>query len=193
MKKSNWLGIILSAVTIVFFLVWVPINAQRPSARVIVTNTAANPVPVSGCHKIPVDLVVQGSVAQGGANVATTYNVPEGKVLVIEYVNAYLDFYGVPSDMSWDLQRINAWTVHLENKDLPGETGTYWFPYETITRPFGWGENLVMVREHCSVPVSIRIAHQLSFGASYVRSTQTSQFNEGFQRMHVTGYLEDAQ
>jgi hypothetical protein len=47
MKKSNWLGIIFSAVTIVFFLAWIPINAERGSAPVTVENTAANSVSLS--------------------------------------------------------------------------------------------------------------------------------------------------
>jgi hypothetical protein len=165
----------------------------RGVANVNVVNGAANPVLVRdvACHhKIPIDLVAQGSLQDV---VAKTYNVPEGKVLVIEYINAYLDFYGVPSDMNYDLRQVSAWSVMIENKDLPGDTSAYWFPYVLIDRPQGWGENVVAVRMYCSTTVSIRIAHQVRLSLSYPHSNYATLFNDGFHRMHVSGYLEDAQ
>mgnify|MGYP007088123705 CR=1 FL=1 len=165
----------------------------RGTVKVNVVNSASNPVFVKevACqHKVPIDLAIQGSLQD---TVATTYNVPDGKVLVIEYVNAYLDFWGIPSDMNYDLRQVSAWSVMIENKDLPGDTGTYWFPYLLIDRPQGWGENVMSIRMYCSTPVSIRIAHKLHFSLSYPHSNYATYFNEGFQRMHVSGYLEDAQ
>jgi hypothetical protein len=91
MKKSNWLGIILSAVTIVFFLVWIPINAQRQgSAPVTVVNTAAEPVPIRAPSPIP----VTGSLAVSNAAVPITAASPIPVTGIVAVSNATLPVTG---------------------------------------------------------------------------------------------------
>ncbi|HYA49230.1 MAG TPA: hypothetical protein VEG35_05980, partial [Burkholderiales bacterium] len=85
MKKSNWLGVALSAAVIVFFLTWGPANADKNPTQVSVINTAADPVPVNvtnPSHPIqPITL--------HNSQPSLDYDVPAGKIFVIEYLSIY--------------------------------------------------------------------------------------------------------
>jgi hypothetical protein len=71
MKKSNWLGIALSVLVVVVFLVWGSADAQKPQVQgdpVVVQNSAAMPVPITAPAPIP----VTGSLAVSNTAVPVT-------------------------------------------------------------------------------------------------------------------------
>ena len=88
MKKSNWLGVALSVVVLVVFLVWSPADAQKEinlpvTVPVNVVNTAASPVKVVATAPIP----VTGSLAISNGAVPVTGTVYVGGSASVNVVN----------------------------------------------------------------------------------------------------------
>lgn len=104
MKKSNWL-LLASAIIFGFcFLVWTSADAQRrDGAPVIVQNTDVNPVPVSAPY--PKQPFCFTTLTHEGL-----FNVPDNKMLVIEFVTFSMNalFYSDPAP-TW-LPRVGART-----------------------------------------------------------------------------------
>lgn len=136
MKKSNWLGVALSVLAMVVFLVWSSADAQKPggaAAPVIVQNGPLAPVPISAPAPIPVTgslavsntVPVSGTVNVGGtahvivdngdSNPVAVRNVGEGQITPFSFFRRTSGpswpsdaYYDVPTDKALIIEYVNA-------------------------------------------------------------------------------------